>query len=529
MSNKKITMMKLKRIIQMLSDGFSMNAICRETGSSKKTVSEYKKAALATQMSYTDLLCMEEAELARLLLPSTPAPPTDPRKEELGKMMTEIVRRLSLRYANVQLVYEEYYLKHTTHAYGYTQFKKYVKEYQEAHSYSYHNVYHPGEEWQIDFAGDPLYLTDRKTGEVTKVVVLVCVMPYSELPFLMALPNATTEWFFHGLNKGLEFLGALPRVAKSDNMKQWVTKSDRYSPTLSDGCIEWANHYHIGITACRVRKPRDKGPVESAVNQLYTYIYARIQEEVFTDIDKLNFRLWELLNEYIRLPYKGSSRLEIFEQEEKPAMEPLPQEMHRFRYRKEVKLGSSYHVCIGQEHHFYSVPYQYVSRLVTVMWDTVLVEVFAGNERICIHQRSFASYGYTTEKDHMPPSHKAYERGREQNASTLLYRASFIGASVQWAVQTLLAKKEFPQQAYGQCNALLALVSTYGKERVENACRMMKVETSTASLRMLTNILKNNRDLVGQQGEPVCQTPQNDCVRGASKYSSVAKGKEAES
>lgn len=100
---------------------------------------------------------------------------------------------------------------------------------------------------------------------------------------------------------------------------------------------------------------------------------------------------------------------------------------------------------------------------------------------------------------------------------------------MQWAVQTLLAKKEFPQQAYGQCNALLALVSAYGKERVENACRMMKAETSTASFRMLTNILKNNRDLVGQQGEPVCQTPQNDCVRGASKYSSVAKGKETES
>ena len=521
--------MKLKRIIQMLSDGISMNAICRETSSSKKTVSEYKKAALATQKSYTELLSMEESELAGLLLPPTPAPPTDSRKEELDGMMQEVLRRLSLRYANVQLVYEEYYLKRASSAYSYTQFKKHVKDYKEAHSYSYHNVYHPGEEWQIDFAGDPLYLTDRKTGVVTKVVVLVCVMPYSELPFLMALPNATTEWFFHGLNKGLEFLGALPRVAKSDNMKQWVTKSDRYSPTLSDGCIEWANHYHIGITACRVRKPRDKGPVESAVKQLYTYIYARIQEEVFGDIDQLNLRLWELLDEYIRLPYKGSSRLEIFEQEEKPVMEPLSQEMHRFRYRKEVKLSSTYHVCVGHERHFYSVPYQYVSQQVSVLWDTELIEVFAGNERICIHQRSFARYGYSTNPDHMPPSHKAYERSKEQNASTLLYRASFIGASVQWTVQTLLAKKEFPQQAYGQCNALLALVSTYGKERVENACRMMKTETSTASLRVLTNILKNNRDLAMQQGEPAYQTPQNDNVRGAFNYSSVTKGKEAES
>jgi len=34
------------------------------------------------------------------------------------------------------------------------------------------------------------------------------------------LPNASTEWFFHGLNKGLEFLGALPKVAKSDNMSK---------------------------------------------------------------------------------------------------------------------------------------------------------------------------------------------------------------------------------------------------------------------------------------------------------------------
>jgi len=513
----------------MLSDGFSMNAICRETSSSKKTVSEYKKAALATQSSYADLLCMEESELARLLLPPTPAPPTDARKEELDGMMQEILRRLSLRYANVQLVYEEYYLKHTTNAYSYTQFKKHVQDYREAHSYSYHNVYHPGEEWQIDFAGDPLYLTDCLTGETTKVVVLVCVMPYSELPFLMALPNATTEWFFQGLNRGLEFMGALPHIAKSDNMKQWVNKSDRYSPALSDGCAEWANYYHISVTACRVRKPRDKGPVESAVNQLYTYIYARIQEEVFTDIDQLNRRLWELLDEYVRLPYKGSCRLEIFEHEEKPAMEPLPLELHRFRYRKEVKLGSSYHVCVGSEHHFYSVPYQYVSQTVTVMWDTSMVEVFVGNERVCTHQRSFVPYGYSTEKDHMPPAHLAYERSREQNASTLLYRASFIGPSVQWAIQALLDKKEFPQQAYGQCNALLALVSSYGKDRVEKACLMMKTETSTVSIRVLSNILKNNRDLAGQQDGVISNPPQNDNVRGASEYSSVIKGKEAES
>ncbi len=276
MSNKKITMMKLKRIIQMLSDGKSQNEICRETRSSKKTVSGYKKLADGTKLNYQELLLMEDSELEKLLqAPKAPAK-VDPRKEEIDGMMPGIMHRLGQRYSNILLVYTDLYKKECPGGYGYTQFKKHVKDYCEAHNYSFHNVYIPGEEWQIDFAGDALYLTDAKTGEITKVVVLVCVMPYSELPFLMAIPNATTEWFFLGLNKGLEYMGAFPSIAKSDNMKQWVSKSDRYSPQLSDACMEWANHYGIGCTACRVRKPRDKGPVESAVNQLYKYIYVMV-------------------------------------------------------------------------------------------------------------------------------------------------------------------------------------------------------------------------------------------------------------
>lgn len=58
--------------------------------------------------------------------------------------------------------------------------------------------------------------------------------------------------------------------------------------------------------------PRDKGPVESSVNQLYTYIYARIQDEVFYDINALNSRLLELLDEYCSKQYKGSTRWDIF-------------------------------------------------------------------------------------------------------------------------------------------------------------------------------------------------------------------------
>jgi transposase len=519
-------MMKLRRIIQMLSEGYSQNDICRETSSSKTTVSGYKKMAEGTKLSYQELLLMEDSELETLLQPKPADPPADPRKAELDSMMPEIVQRLSRRYATVELVHREFYLKRSPQGYGYTQFNKHVKAWREAHDLSYHNVYIRGEQWQIDFAGDSLYLTNRATGELTKVVVLVCVMPYSELPFLMALPNATSDWFFHGLNKGLEFMGALPKIAKSDNMKQWVTKADRYCPTLSDACMEWANHYHISITACRVRKPRDKGPVESAVNQLYQYVYARIQDEAFYTLDQLNARLWELLEEYIDRPYKGRTRRRIFTEDEKPCMNPLPQEMHRFRHRKTVKLGSSYHVCVGSERHMYSVPYNYVGKMVTVMWDMGYVEVFLGTMRLCVHSRSYEPYGYSTDKNHMPESHKAYERSREYNAAALIERAGFIGQSMRWVVETMLARTRFPQQAYMHCNAAIALAKEYGRDRLEHACQMMKTETSTASLKVLANILRHNRDLAGQQKEAMTALASDDDVRGEAHYARIVGRRE---
>ena len=145
----------------MLSDGKSLNAICKETHSSKTTVSNYKKLVEGTKLPYVELLEKSDSELEQLLSSQFSKPSEDARKAPLQEMMPEIIKRLGKRYANIQLVYEEFYLKQEGEHYGYTQFKSYVQSYVEAHSYSYHNTYIPGEEWQIDFAGDALYLTGK--------------------------------------------------------------------------------------------------------------------------------------------------------------------------------------------------------------------------------------------------------------------------------------------------------------------------------------------------------------------------------
>ena len=506
----------------MLSQGISQGSISSQVHCSKRTVSLVSKTLADMGKTASELLVLPDPELEAIFSGAKKSRVDEERRDELERLMPEVNRRLSGRHATVQYVYETYYIRECPEGYGYTQFAKYVKEWNRRNNVSYHNVHEPGKEWQIDWAGDPLWLTDRLTGERKRLDVLVCVMPYSNLPWMMALPEAKTEWFFHGLNKGLEFMGALPAVAKSDNMKQWVTKTDRYDLAFSEANVEWATYYGIEPTACRVRRPRDKGPVESAVNQLYNYVYARMENEVFHDLDAVNARILELLTEYVELPYKGRSRWRIFTEEELPQMRPLPQKMFRTRRRKEVKLGSSYHVCVGAERHFYSVPYRYVGRQVKVMWDAESVEVYAGNELLCIHARSTVPYGYSTEKAHMPEKHKAYERSAQMNAASLIEWGQRIGPSVGTAIENILERTTFPQQAYRTCQGLLSLGKKYGYRRLDRACDMLIGTTGCVSHKSVSNILKNNRDMIQDRASgAISSTPSHSNIRGAAAYCSI--------
>jgi len=51
----------------MLSDGKSFNAICKDTHSSKTTVSNYKKLVEGTKLPYVELLEKSDSELEQLL------------------------------------------------------------------------------------------------------------------------------------------------------------------------------------------------------------------------------------------------------------------------------------------------------------------------------------------------------------------------------------------------------------------------------------------------------------------------------
>ena len=249
--------------------------------------------------------------------------------------------------------------------------------------------------------------------------------------------------------------------------------------------------------------------------KIYNAVYAALHDEVFHDIGSMNDRIQELLDEFNSKPSRvtGRSRLDIFETEEKPLLGPLPGTPFRFRYRKQVKLTGSYHVQVGNRK--YSVPYQYVGQMLTVIWDLDNVEVYSGSMRLCSHDR-YGLHQYSTKDEHMPPKHLEYKRSKSYNAAYFLDQADYIGPCTRHAAEMLLSRNRHVEQGYSSCQGLLSLNRRYGSERLENACRRLSGCTSI-TYTMIKNILEKNLDKADNQ-EPVSRMPMNDYVRGAEAF-----------
>ena len=158
-------------------------------------------------------------------------------------------------------------------------------------------MYEPGREMQFDFAGDNLWTVDKDTGEAVKAIVLVCVLPYSMLSYVTALPSAKMEYLFQALSRAVRYFGG-----------QWIRKTDRYEPTLNEAASQWCLHNGTELDECRPARPRDKGPAESLVNQTYRYYYSRICRDTFFSYDELNGRLDELNDMFNDRPRKNRTR-----------------------------------------------------------------------------------------------------------------------------------------------------------------------------------------------------------------------------
>ena len=371
---------------------------------------------------------------------------------------------------------------------------------------------------EVDFASKKLSYVDPVGKTKIECPVLICVLPYSGLTYVEALLNATQENVYNSLSRAFRYFGGVTQSVLSDNMRQYVIKSNRYEPTFNELAEQWSVHYNTTLTATRVVKPRDKASVEKHVHISYLRIFAPLRNTDFKSLDSLNIGIMDCLEKHNNTPMQHTrvSRRESFAREEKNTLKPLPANDFIVRYRVKAKVQRNYHVILGEDMHQYSVPYIYVGKEVQIVYDHHEVEVFLDMQRIALHTRTYRRNGYSTKEEHMPERHLRYKETKGWDADYFLNQGMKVGSNTQSVIARLLAKNQFPSQTYNSCLGIFSLGKKYGNDRLESACKLALTVPST-NYQMVSNILKNNRDK-DEISEPELSFPLHENIRGKEEY-----------
>jgi transposase len=384
-----------------------------------------------------------------------------------------------------------------------------------------HIEHKAGDKMYVDFTGKKMQITDRLTGEITDVEVFVALLGASSLTYVEACTSQKKEnWIMTNENAFLYFGGVTAAIVP-DCLKSAITKHHKYEPDINPEYLDFARHYGTTILPARPYHPKDKSLVENAVRIVYSWIFARIRNEVFFSIEDLNQAIREQLETYNNRPMQRpqQSRRELFNETEKQALLPLPGSRYEIKHYKRLKVQFNYHVYLSENKHSYSVPYRSRAKTVELFYTAKTVEIYENNVRIAAHLRSSRANGYTTQKDHMPPEHKYMA---DWNPERLLSWAENIGEPVKKIIDIVLSSKRHPEQSYKTCLGILSLSNKYPPARVVKACKRA-LYYGSHTCKGVENILKNNMEDIDDEVDLFSTLPDHENIRGRKYYTGLVQ------
>jgi transposase len=497
--------------------GLGDRAVAASCSLSRSTVSKYVRRAKEVGLSWPLPAELTDEALEERLFAA----------EENGGCSvpdwSEVHQQLKHKGVTLRLVWEEYKEAHSD-GFQYSQFCARYRAWRETLDVSMRQEHKAGEKLFVDYAGQTMPVVDRQTGEVREAQVFVAVLGASNYTFAEAFwTQSLPEWIMAHVH-AFQYFGGVPALVIPDNLKAGVTTAHRYEPEPNRTYTEVAEHYGCAILPARVRKPKDKAKVEKGVQDVERRILAPLRHRSFFSLSELNEAITQLLARHNDQPFQklpGSRRL-LFEQLDKPALTPLPEQPYEYAEWKKARVNIDYHVTV--EGNYYSVPYQLVNQTVDVRITHTAVECFHKSKRVGSHLRLQRKGQYATVTSHMPKTHQDYAQWTPER---LVRWAEKTGPQTARAVETILRGRPHPQQGFRGCIGLMRLGNEHGFERLEAAC-MRALATKTVSYTSIESILKQKleqRPL--PQKSPESPPLEHDNIRGPEYYCETAQGEES--
>ena len=508
MANERISVRKIKEVLRhRFTLGLSRAQSARALGIGRTTVGEYESRFKSSGLTFPLPETLDDAALEEKLFPKSV--PAGTRQVLPLEYLAKEMKRPNMTLA---LLWEEYKKAHPE-GYQYSQFAKLYRDYQKTLSYSMRQDHKAGEKGFVDF-GEGLRILDRVTNETVPTNLFVHTWGASSCLFATATRSQDSKSWIEAHVACFDYFECIPKTLVPDNLKAAVIKACRYEPDLNPIYADLAAHYGFCVLPARPRRPKDKAKVENGVLLAKRWILARLRDRVFYSLEELNSAIRILVDEFNDRPLKklGISRRALFLELDKPNALKLPEHPFEFAQWKSVRVGVNYHIEF--ERHFYSVPYTLIHQELEVRATLSVVEIYKDGQRVLTHQRNYKEHGYTTKKEHMPPSHQKY---LEWTPERLIHWGGSIGVATGRTVTRLLEERRHPEHGYRACLGLLSLAKRYGKARLEAAC-VVALELGTAKYSHVKDILVNRRDQVLRSEVSEWTSPTHAHVRGAGYY-----------
>lgn len=508
-------MKKIREIIRLNEQSkLSQRQIAQALGISRHVVREYILKIQTLGFTFKNIENMPDETLLTHLQENKAS--DNKRHDFLTEKFAYYTKELKRVGVTRQILWEEY-IRENPDGYSYSQFCYHFQIWQNLSEITMHMEHKAGDKLFVDFTGKKLAITDRGTGAIQEVEIFVAVLGASQLTYVEATMSQTKEDWIRVNENALRYIGGVPLAIVPDCLKSAVTKADRYEPDINPEYFDFARHYNTTILPARPAKPKDKALVEGAVRIVYSWIFAKLRDRIFFSLKEINSAIFELLDSFNArtMQRPGVSRRELFDDIEKSQLQPLPLDCYELKKFKRLTVQFNYHIYLNDDCHYYSVPYRHKGRQVDVFFTERAVEVYYGNIRIAAHLRNRRKNGYTTQRDHMPESHKWQDNWDPEKLTTM---AREKGEAVADVIKTVLSSRQHPEQSYKTSLGIIALSKTYGEQRLNKACeRALYYENCTC--KFIKNILINKMDQVSEvNGDASATLPAHENIRGNKYY-----------
>lgn len=506
----------MRKISEILRQRYELNRSYRDISNSLNisisTVSTYLCYAKTANVSWPLPQDVSDQELQdRIFLPAT--------KSEVKRTLPDfekVHQEYRKKGVTLRLLWREYREIHSD-GLSYTRYCIHYRAYAKTIEPVMRQVHKAGEKTFVDYAGTTVEWINTATGEICYAQIFVGALGASQLIFCEATETQSLpDWFSSHINM-FEYFDGVTEIVVPDNLKSATTKAHRYDPDINANYQHFSEHYGFAIVPARVREPKDKALAENAVGIITRQIIAAIRHITFTGIAEINAaikpRLCALNNQHFQK--MKTSRRALFEAIDKPALKPLPPNRYQYADWVFAKVHIDYHFVF--DYHYYCVPYQYIHKEVQIRATNKTVECFLNGKRLISHARSYQKYKYTTLKECMPPSHRAYA---EWSPERMKRWAKKIGKQTEKFIDAMVTARAFPQQAYRGCLGVLRLGARFGEDRLEKACEIA-LSVGANRFKQIESILKNQLDKLPHSDEPNdsgSSTPNHDNIRGAEYF-----------